>query len=112
VLDWEVATLGDPLADLAYLLNRWTAVIAAPAMTDYLSTNEMIDRYRAKTGAPVDNLNYYIAFNYWKAACIIHGVYTRYVRGQKSSHDVDLDAMRARIAISVEQAAEAASLVS
>lgn len=108
VLDWEVATLGDPLADLAYLINRWKAATAAPALAGYLPPEEMIELYRARTGADVSDLDYYLAFNHWKTACIIHGVYTRYVRGQKSSHGVDLEAMRESIGTLLDEAAGAA----
>jgi aminoglycoside phosphotransferase (APT) family kinase protein len=108
VLDWEVATLGDPLADLVYVINRWTGV---PGLTGYLSPDELVLRYQEKSGINVGNLDYYIAFNYWKSACIIHGVYTRYVRGQKSTHGLDLEGMRASIAALVSQADEAAQRV-
>jgi aminoglycoside phosphotransferase (APT) family kinase protein len=108
VLDWEVATLGDPLADLVYVVNRWTGV---PGLIGYLSPDELVERYQEKSGISVGNLDYYIAFNYWKSACIIHGVYTRYVRGQKSTHGLDLEGMRASIATLVSQAAEAAKRV-
>ncbi len=108
VLDWEVATLGDPLADLVYLLNRWTGM---PDLAGYLSPDELVERYEEKSGTSVVNLDYYVAFNRWKSACIIHGVYTRYVRGQKSTAGVDLDGMRASIAMLVSGAAEAAERV-
>jgi aminoglycoside phosphotransferase (APT) family kinase protein len=109
VLDWEVATLGDPLADLVYLLNRWMGV---SELAGYLSVDEMVERYQDRSGISVTNLDYYIAFNYWKAACIIHGVYTRYVRGQKPTHGVDLEGMRASVAMLVSRSAEAAERVS
>ena len=108
VLDWEVATLGDPLADLVYLLNRWSGM---PDLTGYLSPDELVARYQEKSGTAVTNLDYYVAFNRWKSACIIHGVYTRYVRGQKSTAGVDLEGMRASIAGLVSGAAEAAARV-
>lgn len=111
VLDWEVATLGDPLADLAYLINRWTTMAAIPTLSGYLSPDEMIQRYRLETGADVSQLDYYLAFNHWKSACIIHGVYTRYVRGQKSSQCVDLAMMRSNIATLLDEATAAAGQV-
>jgi aminoglycoside phosphotransferase (APT) family kinase protein len=107
VLDWEVATLGDPLADLAYLVNRWNATPAS-ALEGYFSADEMVARYAAGTRARVDNLDYYIAFNHWKSACIVHGVYTRYVRGQKAADGVDLNSMRDSIGRYLDQAELAA----
>jgi hypothetical protein len=42
-------------------------------------------------GIDEDKLQYFIALNHWKSACIVHGVYTRYKRGQKSSVGVDME---------------------
>jgi hypothetical protein len=52
-------------------------------------------------------LDYYTGFNRWKTACIVHGVYARYVEGKKSTDGIDLDEMRSRIGRSLA-AAEAA----
>ena len=57
---------------------------------------ELIARYAAITGADLSNLAYYRAFNSWKTACILHGVYARYQAGQKSTEGVDLEAPDAR----------------
>lgn len=100
VVDWEVCTLGDPLADLAYMLNRWA--LMPPG---FLTQDEMTARYADKTGADVSGLGYYLAFNHWKSACIVHGVYTRYRRGQKTTDGVDLEGFRAMIGGLVETAA-------
>ncbi len=110
VVDWEVCALGDPLADLAYVLNRWSGDgdvgprggITMPA--GFLSRQAMADRYQAATGADLSGLGYYVAFNHWKSACIVHGVYTRYRRGQKSTDDVDLSGFRAMIGTSLASA--------
>ena len=83
-----------------------------PLSAGYLSSDEMIERYEAKTCADVSGLDYYLAFSHWKLACIIHGVYTRYLRGQKSSHGVDLDAMRTSIGTLLDEASRAAERVS
>jgi aminoglycoside phosphotransferase (APT) family kinase protein len=99
VLDWEVASLGEPMADLAYLLNAWIQPgetdergPAITALPGFMTRDELVARYAA--AAPEydpDILAYYIALNYWRSACIVHGVYTRYKRGQKSAAGVDLD---------------------
>lgn len=87
VLDWELATIGDPLADLGQLLVYWTepddpetALFAPPTAVGGFSTRqELIDRYEDAFGeAPID---YYIAFNWWKVACIVEDVYSRMSRG-------------------------------
>ncbi len=112
VLDWEIATLGDPLADFAYSVNAWVepgdaGVYGADpptALPGFPSRAELIDRYAAATGADVSNLAYYRTFNSWKTACILHGVYARYRAGQKSTEGVDVDALFSRIGASLDAA--------
>jgi aminoglycoside phosphotransferase (APT) family kinase protein len=105
VVDWEISTLGDPLADLAYALNQW-AEPGDPkgpreerptALPGFPTRAEMAARYAARTGRDLSKLDYYVAFNRWKSAAIIHGVYSRYMAGKKSSEGVDLPALRASI---------------
>lgn len=118
VLDWEVASLGEPMADLAYLLNMWIEpgeeAVRGEGMTakpGFLRRQDLIDRYASRTGG-IDEakLQYFIALNHWKSACIVHGVYTRYVRGQKSSEGVDLgrfiDGAKRSLSLSEQAAAE------
>lgn len=117
VLDWEIATLGDPLADFAYSLNAWVepgdaGVYGADpptALPGFPSRAELATRYQAATGADLSNLAYYRTFNSWKTACILHGVYARYRAGQKSTEGVDLDALFARIGLSLDNAAAMAA---
>jgi aminoglycoside phosphotransferase (APT) family kinase protein len=112
VLDWEIATLGDPLADFAYSVNAWVepgdvGVYGADpptALPGFPSRAELIERYAAATGADLSNLAYYRTFNSWKTACILHGVYARYRAGQKSTDGVDVDALFGRIGASLDAA--------
>src|SRR6056297_67642 len=112
VLDWEIATLGDPLADFAYALNAWAEPGDDPAaradapttLPGFASRDELVEMYAAHTGADLSNLAYYRAFNSLKTACILHGVYARYLRGQKSSEGVDLEHLAARMRASIEVA--------
>jgi aminoglycoside phosphotransferase (APT) family kinase protein len=102
VVDWEISTLGDPLADLAYALNPWpdptdklpVDPIAVTAVPGFPSRSELAQRYAQRTGRNLDKLDYYLGFNRWKTAAIIHGVYARYRAGQKSTGGVDMDALR------------------
>ena len=117
VLDWEIATLGDPLADMAYSINAWVepgdaGVYGADpptALPGFPSRDDLIDRYAAATGADLSNLAYYRAFNSFKTACILHGVYARYLAGQKSTEGVDLPMLFARIGLSLDNAAAMAA---
>ena len=56
-------------------------------------------------------LDYYIGFNHWKAAAILHGVYARYQAGQKSTEGVDVELVKDRILLSLDGAVEAVERV-
>ncbi len=89
VLDWEICTLGDPMADVGLLWVYWsdaddTAVLpqASPTALDgFPRKRELIERYAAASGRDVSGIDFYIAFGYWKLTCIIAGVYARYAGG-------------------------------
>ena len=112
VLDWEIATLGDPMADFAYALNAWVdqdddlsyAPFAATSAPGFLRRDELIARYADATGCDLSLLGYYRTFNYFKTACILHGVYARYRMGQKSTEGVDMDGLLNRMGGSIELA--------
>ncbi len=89
VLDWEICTLGDPLADLGLLLVYWndpadsfsalgTGVTALPG---FLHREELRALYEARSPRDLSALDFYVAFGYWKLACILDGVHTRYAMG-------------------------------
>ena len=119
VLDWEIATLGDPLADFAYALNAWTeaadvastGISAATALPGFASRDELTQLYAGQTGADLTQLAYYRSFNSLKTACIIHGVYARYQRGQKSTEGVDLETLYTRIGTSIDLAEQHAASI-
>ncbi len=100
VLDWEISTLGDPMADLGYLVTTWVRrstdigngdESAAPTLADgFLDVDPLVARYAASSGLDVSDLPWYTAFNHWKGACIIQGVVTRYRGGAKGDTDLDL----------------------
>jgi aminoglycoside phosphotransferase (APT) family kinase protein len=89
VLDWEICTLGDPLADVGLLWVYWSdpdqdAVLpqASPTALDgFPRKAELVTRYAAASGRDVSELGFYVAFGYWKLTCIIAGVYARYAGG-------------------------------
>jgi aminoglycoside phosphotransferase (APT) family kinase protein len=89
VLDWEICTLGDPLADLGLLMVYWAEEgdenpalgLAPTALPGFPSRQQMIERYAETSGRDVGTLDFYVAFGYWKLACICEGVYARYAGG-------------------------------
>lgn len=115
IVDWEISTLGDPLADLAYALNPWPdpsderpiSPESATSLEGFPPRSVLAQRYAERTGRDLSNLSYYVAFNRWKSACIVHGVYARYMEGKKSTEGVDLETLRTRIDLSLELAVEA-----
>lgn len=103
VLDWELCTLGDPLADLGYLLNNWAepgeeegpagrGAAQAPTLAPgFPSRAELILHYRERTGYDTSHIDYYRAFQYWRLAAIVEGVLSRYLKGVMSdSPDTEL----------------------
>jgi aminoglycoside phosphotransferase (APT) family kinase protein len=115
VVDWEISTLGDPLADLAYALNQWSEpgdpVLAGPggptSLPGFPSRAYLADRYAARTGRDLTMLDFYVGFNRWKTAAIVHGVYARYMEGKKSSDGVDVETLRIRIGLALDSAEQA-----
>lgn len=93
VLDWEMATLGDPLADLGYLtatyaqagtpatLLELTPVTAEPG---YLNRAEMAQRYNAHFGLDLTALPWYQTLALWKAAIFSEAIYARWKRGERA----------------------------
>ncbi|WP_010315317.1 phosphotransferase [Saccharopolyspora spinosa] len=90
VLDWEMATLGDPLTDLA-LLNLYQRLPRLPAgavVTDaadapgFLSEAEVRQRYTEVSGRRLDNFGFYLGLAHYKFAGIVEGIHYRYVNHQ------------------------------
>ncbi|MSO87862.1 MAG: phosphotransferase family protein [Acidimicrobiia bacterium] len=113
VLDWELCTLGDPLADVGLLMVYWTEasdavpmLLTAPtAQEGFLTRQGVLERYSHMSGRDLSQIEYYTAFGYWKLACIIEGVYARYVGGSMGSSDpATFDGFK----VQVERCAEAA----
>ncbi len=112
VLDWEICTLGDPMADVGLLLVYWTeaddtkaALLGAPtAAPGFLDRTEMVARYAKASDRDVSSLDFYVAFGYWKLACIIEGVYSRYAGGAMGDAS-GFEAFEKQVAMLAEQAA-------
>ena len=88
VLDWELCTLGDPLADVGYLGVYWYDGNAAMARANdptpaggFPAYGDLVERYARRTGRDVTGVDYYVAFGCWRLAVISEGVYARYIDG-------------------------------
>ena len=102
VVDWEISTLGDPLADLAYALNQWFDPSDPPnprvepptSLPGFPRRPALAERYARRTGRDLSRLDYYVGFNRWKSAAIVHGVYARYCEGKKSTEGVNMPGLK------------------
>jgi aminoglycoside phosphotransferase (APT) family kinase protein len=90
ILDWELCTLGDPMADLGVLLDYWAephdeiSVLLGSAPTTapgFATRHQVLDAYAAQSTLDVSDIAYYCSFGYWKLACIMQGVFARYSAG-------------------------------
>ena len=116
VLDWEIATLGDPLADFAYALNGWgdpddeirISHESATTAPGFARRQELAEHYASITGVDLEAIEYYRTFNYFKTACILHGVYARYLLGKKSTEGIDLDGLKERMIAAIDLATRGA----
>jgi aminoglycoside phosphotransferase (APT) family kinase protein len=113
VLDWEICTLGDPLADVGMLQVYWTGPDDERTAWAGLGTTapgfpnraDLLERYAKVSGRDLDAIDFYVAFAFWKLACILEGVYSRYLGGALG--DVDRQEIAA-FRVQVERAAELA----
>lgn len=95
VLDWELCTLGDPLADLGLLVVYWgepgdtfTALESPPTQVPGFPTRRQVaERYADRSGRDLSELDFYVAFGYWKLACICEGVYSRFLSGSYGENE-------------------------
>ena len=91
VLDWEMATIGDPLMDLGTTLAYWiqpsdpeelhARAFGPTLLPGSMTRDELVCRYSEKTGLVTDRLCFYCSYGLFKLAVIIQQIYARYVRG-------------------------------
>jgi aminoglycoside phosphotransferase (APT) family kinase protein len=97
VLDWEMSTLGDPLADVGLFLLYWgnagAQLIATGSAIDeqagFLSDDEIVARYAEKSGRVVDALDWYVVFAFYKLAIIVEGIHARFKMGKTLGEGFD-----------------------
>ncbi len=114
VVDWELCTLGDPLADVGLLMVYWPEAgeegisLGQPATMapGFPSRAELRNRYAERSGRDLSQLDFFVALGYWKLAIILEGVYARYAAGQYGKVDPGI----AEFARLVERLADAAEI--
>jgi aminoglycoside phosphotransferase (APT) family kinase protein len=120
ILDWEICTLGDPLADLGLLSVYWAeAEDTEPALIGVVPTTlpgfprraDLVKRYAEASGRDVSHIPYYRAFGFWKLACILQGVHARYAGGAAAGDRSGVDQFATHVGLLGELAlAEVESL--
>ena len=114
VLDWEICTLGDPMADVGLLMVYWNGPHdEASAWSNtvctadgFLDRSDLARRYAEKSGRDISQLDFYTAFAFWKLACIIEGVYARYLGGALGEKDpAELEPFRLQVDGAAQKAA-------
>ncbi|GHO85325.1 phosphotransferase family protein [Dictyobacter formicarum] len=92
IVDWEMATLGDPLADVGYLLSFWReasdpsfslgdASWEITGQPGFSTRAALVQRYMERTQRKVEHIDFYIALAIWKLAILLEGSYKRYLSG-------------------------------
>ncbi|MCA1831991.1 MAG: phosphotransferase family protein [Actinomycetota bacterium] len=90
VVDWEMSTLGDPLADLGWMLYFWRnrgddtfglAVASVMDLDGFYTRHDLLERYASARPVPDDRINFYVALAGWKIAIIMEGSYRRFLGG-------------------------------
>jgi aminoglycoside phosphotransferase (APT) family kinase protein len=115
VVDWELCTLGDPLADIGLLMVYWaepgdeTIALGQPATLapGFPNRAELRERYAERSGRDLADLDFFVALGYWKLAIILEGVYARYSAGAYGKADPGVEEF-ARLVERLAAAAERA----
>jgi aminoglycoside phosphotransferase (APT) family kinase protein len=117
VLDWEICTLGDPRADVGYVLATW-AEAGDPLRADdhnptlaagFTTRAALLERYAERSGRDVSEIPFFVAFSFWRLACILEGVLARILSGARGDADADVDYFRRRVESCARLADEYAS---
>jgi aminoglycoside phosphotransferase (APT) family kinase protein len=92
VLDWELATIGDPLLDLGHVLSSWGGHGDGTTWADYVdwdrgfaARREMADRYALRSGRDIGKLPFYMALALFRLAVLLEGSYARWLKGRSTN---------------------------
>jgi aminoglycoside phosphotransferase (APT) family kinase protein len=112
IFDWELATIGDPLADVGYLVATWSqpgdpedvpfALDDATRRPGFPTREELIDRYEAATGRSLSDVRWYMTLALWKAAVFLEGSYKRRLAG--TTEDAFFDTLKTGVPAIAERA--------
>ena len=112
-VDWEMGAVGDPRADVGYLLATYeepggepSPVGGSPATraAGFPSKRELVERYAVRTGTEPDRLEWFVALALWKAAIFCDAIYGRYVRGELAAGDDSAAIFEAGVPLMAERA--------
>jgi len=91
IFDWEMATIGDPLADIGYMMLHWTQsddagnsrfnLQSVTARPGFPSRQELVARYEERSGRSMQALSWYVTLALWKAVAFMEGNYKRAISG-------------------------------
>jgi aminoglycoside phosphotransferase (APT) family kinase protein len=118
VLDWELSTIGDPLADLGYLIATYTDATSPGTPLDlspvtgrggFPSRAELAERYEERSGRSVSTLGWYETLALWKAAVFCEAIYGRWLRGELGADHRFASSLAAGVPRLLEVAAETAA---
>ncbi len=114
ILDWEICSLGDPMADLGLLLVYWTdpgddpirpiSELAPTTAEGFYTRDQILAAYANQSSLDVSHVSFYQAFGYWKLACIMQGVFARYSAGATAGDQASVGEYPKYIALLAETA--------
>jgi len=115
VLDWEMGAIGDPRADVGYLVATYSepggsenplGTSPVTAMNGFPRRSELVERYASQSGREVEPLAWFEALALWKAAVFCEAIYGRYVRGELTVDDTRASRFETGVPLLAETAAE------
>jgi aminoglycoside phosphotransferase (APT) family kinase protein len=115
VLDWELCTLGDPLADVGVMLAYWVDpgkepiphLSSASSLPGFPTRRELAEHYSHVSGRDVSAIDLYLSFAYWKIAIVLEGVYSRYRAGALGEHQESFEDIK----VAVDRLAREAEMI-
>jgi aminoglycoside phosphotransferase (APT) family kinase protein len=115
VLDWEMGAIGDPRADVGYLVATYSepggrenplGTSPVTATEGFPTRTDLVERYTARSGRHVQPLAWFEALALWKAAVFCEAIYGRYVRGELTADDGGASRFETGVPLLAETAAE------